>query len=86
MQHITAFTFKEIKTMYPDEWVLVGDPEMDESATTGSVALRLLGGVVLLHSKDRREIALKAKSAREGFKNVALVYTGETPKNRKYLL
>ena len=86
MQQLTVLTFDEIKAQYPDEWILVGDPELDNSEGTGSVAQRLLGGVILLHSKDRREIAYKAKIARKDYKSVALVYTGEIPKPRKYLL
>lgn len=86
MQQLTVLSLEEIKAQFPDEWVLIGDPEMEEQEETGSVAERLLGGVILLHSKDRREIAYKAKTVRKEYKSVALIYTGEVSKSRKYLL
>ncbi len=45
--------YDEMKARFPDEWVLVGDPETDES-------LQVLGGVVLWHSKDRDQVYGKA--------------------------
>ena len=44
----TYITFNEIKKLYPDEWVLLGDPEMKNTS--------VLGGVVLYHSKDKKEV------------------------------
>ena len=77
--------FATIKKEYPDEWVLVGDPELDNTFT-GSVISKLKGGVVLYHSKDRREIAYHAQSVRVGYESVVCVYSGEIPQNRKYWL
>ena len=45
--------YDEMKTRYPDEWVLVGDPQTDEN-------LQVLGGKVLWHSNDRDELYRKA--------------------------
>lgn len=84
MQH-KILTITEIKQSYPSQWVLVGNPELNNDFV-GSVISKLLSGVVLLGSKDRREIAYKAKELRKNFKSVACVYTGDIPKNRKYLL
>ena len=38
--------FDELKKLYPDEWVLLGDPKMKNTA--------VLGGIVLYHSKDKK--------------------------------
>ena len=40
----------EIKTKYPDEWVLVGNPEMDASE------LHVLSGQPVIHSSDKKEV------------------------------
>lgn len=42
--------FEKIKQFYPDEWVLLGNPEMKNTT--------VLGGVVLYHSKDKKEVCL----------------------------
>jgi hypothetical protein len=78
-------TLSEIKRQYPSQWVLIGNPKLNNDFV-GSVISKLISGVVLLGSKDRREIAYKAKDLRKGFEHIACVYTGEIPKNRKYLL
>jgi hypothetical protein len=79
-------SFEAIKTLYPNEWVVIGNPVLDDETTLGSIADKLIQGVVLLHSKDKRELVAKTKSARAGFESIACVFTGEFPKNRKYWL
>ena len=78
-------TIQEIKAQYPEQWVLVGNPVLNEDFV-GSVISKLLTGVVLFGSRDRREIAYKAKDLRKGFESVTCIYTGEAPRNRRYLL
>ncbi len=46
-------TMPEIEARYPDQWILIGDPETDE-------ALHVLRGTVLWHSPDRDEVYDKA--------------------------
>ena len=43
-------SIEDIKKSYPDEWILVGDPEEDEYGKD-------ISGVVLYHSPDKREVA-----------------------------
>ena len=81
-----AMSFKAIRALYPDHWVLIGNPQMDESDTLGPIASKLLGGVLLLASKDKREIGYRAKALRQGYTSVTCVYTGIIPQNRKWLL
>ncbi len=45
-------TIDEIEARFPAEWVLIGDPETDESQ-------RLLAGTVLFHSPDRDDVDRK---------------------------
>lgn len=72
-----VLTIEEIEARYDSEWVLVGDPEVDED-------LRVLRGAVLCHSKDRdemyrRDLELRPKSA-------AYLYTGEIPADAAIVL
>jgi hypothetical protein len=76
----------QIRALYPNEWVLVGNPELDDEDSLGSIVDKLLRGAVLLHSKDKRELAYKASEVRKGYESIACIYTGLFPKNRKYWL
>lgn len=75
---MNELTIDQIKANYPDEWVLVGNP--DYAGAT------VLGGVVIDHSKDKREIAYRQPNWRERFQTAITVFTGEKPKNRKFWL
>jgi hypothetical protein len=77
---------QEIKTKYPDQWVLIGDPLIDKPETNGSITSKLLQGLVLFASKDKRELAYKAKEIKENISFTACIYTGEISKNRLFLL
>ena len=44
----------DIKNLFPDEWVLLGNPTMDESK------LDILAGIPLFHSKDKKKHAIWA--------------------------
>ena len=79
-------SFDVIRLLYPNQWVLIGSPELDDPNTLGSIVSKLVSGVVLLASKDKREIAQNAKFVRQDHKSVTCVYTGEIPQNRKWLL
>lgn len=81
-----VLTKNEIKAQYPDQWVLVGNPTLTDSSILGSILSKLLSGVVLLATKDRREIGYKGRDARQGYDSATIIFTGEIPKNRKWLL
>ena len=71
-------TIDQIKALYPDEWVLLADPQL--------VGVAVAGGVVIYHSKDKREIARNAPNWRIDFQSATTVFTGNQPKNRKFWL
>lgn len=81
-----AMNFEAIRALYPDQWVLIGNPELDDSNTLGSIASKLLGGVELFAGKDKREVGYRTKELRKGYESVTCVYTGDIPQNRKWLL
>ena len=70
-------TIEEIESQFDSEWVLIEDPLTDET-------LKVLGGKVLLHSKDRDEVYRMAVSLRP--KRSAVVYTGEIPEGTAVVL
>lgn len=40
----------DIKKLYPSEWVLVGNPVMDDSK------IDVVSGIPIYHSKDKKEV------------------------------
>ncbi len=70
-------TMEEIESQFDSEWVLIEDPKTDEG-------LKVLGGRVLHHSKDRDEVYRKAVLLRP--KRSALNYTGEIPEDTAVVL
>ena len=72
MAHETIMTAEEINQTFESEWVLVGDPELDESNA-------VLRGKVLFHSKDRREVYQEAAKRRPQY--FAMMFTGRPSKD-----
>jgi hypothetical protein len=61
-------TVAEIETRFPEEWILIEDPQTDEY-------LRVQSGRVLCHSADRDAVYRKAVELRP--KHSAFLYTGK---------
>ncbi|MEO6860975.1 MAG: hypothetical protein ABI180_05475 [Microcoleus sp.] len=70
-------SLEEIFCLYPDKWVLIVNPELDEE-------LSVIRGEVLAHATERDEIYSKL-SLRNG-KSVAIEYTGLIPDNLAVML
>jgi hypothetical protein len=85
-QTMEILTIAQIREKFPNQWVLIGNPELTNMDTLGSIVSKLVRGVVLMESADKRELAYKAKELRQGFQSITCIYTGEFPKGRKYLL
>ncbi len=58
----------EIRAQFESEWILLKDPEV-----TGS--LKVKGGIVLWHSKNRNEVYRKATELRLRPRHSAILYT-----------
>jgi hypothetical protein len=71
-----VLSFEEIKKLFPDEWVLLGNPEYGEDHTP------ILFANVVAHNKDKRELALSYSGWRKSFKTATCVYTGTFPPKR----
>ena len=65
-------TIKEIEARYAPEWVLIGEPQIDDEQ-------RLLGGRVLYTSPESDEVYRKATEL--GLDRIAVRYLGTWPKH-----
>jgi hypothetical protein len=81
-----VLSMREIKQAYPEQWVLIGNPELSNPEINGLIANKLTRGVVLFASKDKREIAYKAKDLRKHVESTVCIFTGEIPQKRLFLL
>ena len=79
-------TLEQIKLNYPNQWVLVGNPELRNPDINGSFINRLIKGIVLLSNKDKRELAYNSKNVVQGYHETICIYTGEIAQNRIFLL
>ena len=59
----------------PDEWVLLGNPEMKNTT--------VLGGVVLYHSKDKKEVCYIGRDKTADFSTVTITFAGNLKQQRK---
>jgi hypothetical protein len=69
-------SIKEIKNLFPDEWVLLGNPTMDESQ------IDVISGVPIFHSKDKKEVCYLGRNMTDNFKTVTIIYAGNIKKIR----
>jgi len=70
-------TMEEIKKRYPDEWVLLGDPETNEFC-------QFIGGTLIEHDRDKTSVLDRSKGKKP--KHSAFLYTGEPDPNVVYML
>ncbi len=71
----TYIAFDELKKLYPDEWVLLADPEMKNTS--------VLGGVVLYHSKDKKEVCYIGRDKTADYSTVTIAFAGDIKQHRK---
>ena len=74
MNH-TFIAFDKLKKLYPDEWILLGNPEIKNTT--------VLGGFVLYHSKDKKEVCYIGRDKTENYSSVTIAFTGDLKKHRK---
>ena len=70
-------TIEQIESRYAPDWVLIGDPRLDDTQ-------RLLGGSVLDHGPDRDELYRRA--SRLGLNRIAVRYLGPWPEDMVLVL
>ena len=67
--------YDELKMLYPNEWVLLGNPKMINTS--------ILGGVVLYHSKDKKEVCYIGRDKTSDYDTVTITFAGDLKQNRK---
>jgi hypothetical protein len=72
-----VLTIDEIRIRYAPDWVLIGEPRIDEFQ-------RLRAGKVLFHSPAREEVYRKAIELQPG--HFAFRYLGEWPDDMAFVL
>ena len=65
----------ELKKIYPDEWILLGNPEMENT--------NVLGGIVLYHSKDKKEVCYIGRDKTDNYDTVTIAFAGDLKQHRK---
>lgn len=74
-------SFEKIKSLFPDEWVLIGNPEYDEKD------VHIIAGVPLLHNKDKREASLIGRDIvkEKKYRFYTLAFTGTFKHRERYM-
>ena len=68
-------TLAEIKQYFPMEWVLLGNPKTE--------GLDVLGGIVLYHSQDKKEVCYLGKEKIKQYPMSTLIFAGELKPMRR---
>lgn len=66
-------SFEEMKNLYPDEWVVVGNPVQIETQ------LAIVAGIPLVHGMDKKIVCWEGRKVVEqvNLNTYTVVYTGE---------
>ncbi len=62
----------EIRRQFPNEWVLLANPVAEN--------VEILGGTVILHDPEKRNMALRGRDLIKKYARVTHFFTGEMPK------
>ncbi|GHU59373.1 hypothetical protein FACS189411_16120 [Bacteroidia bacterium] len=70
----------EIEKLYPDEWILLGNPEID------TINQKFLGGEVVYHSRNKKEVCYLGKPLIANYNKTALFFNRVTPLRNRRLI
>ena len=72
-----AIGIDEIKKSYPDEWILLGNPEINRYQQ------KILSGVVLYHSRDKKEVCYLGRPLTKDYEKTAMFFNRVTPRKKR---
>ena len=72
-----VLNISDIKQLYPNEWVLLGNPVMDDTK------IDVISGIPIFHSKDKKEVCYIGRDKTSAFDKITLVFTGTFKPSRK---
>ena len=67
--------FDKLKKLYPNEWVLLGGPKMKNTS--------VVGGIVLYHSKDKKEVCYIGRDKTADYSTVTIAFAGDLKQHRR---
>ena len=73
-------SIEDIKASYPDEWILLGNPEMNDRE------MAIHSGVVLYHSPDKRELRYRDKPLLKKYDQTLLFFNRVTPRPKRQVI
>ena len=62
----------DLKQIYPDEWLLLGNPKLENTS--------VMGGVLLFHSQDKKEVCYIGRDKTTDFATVTITFAGDLKK------
>lgn len=68
MENSTFLNIEKLNTLYPNEWILLGNPIFERT--------KVMGGIVLYHSKDKKEVCYLGRDKTTGYDKITITYTG----------
>jgi len=71
-------SIEDIKSSYPDEWILLGNP-----VRRSEQEMAILSGVVLYHSPDKKEVCYLGKPLVKNYNRVTLFFNRVTPRPKR---
>jgi hypothetical protein len=77
---MAILSINDIKRNYPDEWILLGSPEIDEKEQT------ILSGVVLYHSPDKKEVVYLGRPKASEYEKTALFFNRSTRHHKRNVI
>jgi hypothetical protein len=77
MEMEDVISISDIKVLYPEEWVLLGNPIMDDSK------IDVISGIPLFHSKDKKEVCYIGRDKTSNYDKITIIYTGTFRPSRK---
>ena len=75
-----AFSIGEINKCYPDEWILLGNLDIDEKNQS------ILSGILLYHSPDKKEVCYLGRTLVSGYEKTALFFNRVTPRKKRNII
>jgi hypothetical protein len=73
-------TIEQIKKSYPDEWILLGNPDMDE------YGYEIFSGIVICHSPDKREMVYLSKPFIKNYAKTMLFFNRVSPRKNQRVI
>ncbi|GHT51450.1 hypothetical protein AGMMS49982_08940 [Bacteroidia bacterium] len=75
-----SVNINEIERLYPDEWILLGNPKIDK------INQKFLAGEVVYHSRDKKEVCYLGKPLIGKYDKTALFFNRVTPLSNRSLI